>query len=186
MANLNPSDIYLWLGNVPIIAIMLGNLAYSDGLKYAEQNLVGRKPTLQCTGENLRKITSLQLHLDGAYCDVEDYEKMILELAKKPEAYPLILECGKIIGDFVVTSIKTNYRQTDPHGNPISADYTLALSEYIKPQADVTKKDSPAVKDKDKKAAKAQQKSKQTPKTQGNKAKTKATTSEEIVRKKNG
>jgi phage protein U len=135
MADLIPSEPYLWLGDLPIPAIMISNLAYSDGLKYAEQNLVGRKPTLQCTGQSLRKISSLQLHLDGSFCDIETMEDKLSKLAAEPSAYPMILECGKIIGDFVITSLKTNYRQTDLHGNPISAMYTLSLSEYVKPKA---------------------------------------------------
>ena len=175
------SEPYLWFGNLAITLLMLKDLNFTDGLKYAEQNLVGRKPTLQCTGSNLRKLTSLKLTLDHSFCDIEQFEETLLKMARTPTAYPLMLDSGKILGEFVITAANANYRQTGPTGHLMAAEYTLSLSEYVKPQ-EQTVKNKPAVKAGQKSASTAQQKSSQTPKTPGSKAQPKATTAKEIAR----
>ena len=176
------SETYLWLGNLAITNLMLKDLNFTDGLKYAEQNLVSRKPTLQCTGSTLRKLPTLRLTLDHSFCEIESFEEKLYEMARTPAAYPLMLDSGKILGEFVITAINANYRQTDPAGHPLVAEYSLSLTEYVKPQEQVTAKKKPAVKDDKKSTAAAKQKSSQTPKTPGSKNQPKATTAKEITR----
>lgn len=173
---------YIYFGELTITALMVKDLAFTDGLKYAEQNLVGRKPTLQCTGSNLRKLSPLKVSLDHTFCDIEQFEAALFKMAQEPRAYPLMLDSGRIIGEFVITGVNTNYRRTDHLGRPLTAEYSINLSEYVKPQEQTAAKSKPAVKGSQKNTAVAQQKTKQTPKQPGAKTQPKSTTAKEIAR----
>lgn len=61
---------------------------------------------------------------------IEAYSK-IKEFAEKGEAQKLII-AEQVLGDFVTDRIRTEYKQVDQLGHPVSLELELSLTEYVK------------------------------------------------------
>lgn len=121
----------------------------SFGPNYTEHALIGRKPKLQCTGDNLRTL-ELTLSLNYLRTGVPKTDEPSALLAKLNAAVdshvPLPFSWGNGVyeGMFVGENISAAREMSDSRGLLMSAVYTLTLKEFADNQAASTS--APAVK----------------------------------------
>lgn len=161
----------------------VGRIKTNYKLTYPSHALIGRKPKLQYTGMDSRKV-SVPMFFHHLHCQPEKKRKELLNKAREHEAAELVL--GEIIfGNFVIDSVEENFTQTTGDGKVLISEYTVSFVEYggeVKAQ-----KKAPAVKDKAKQTAAEAKKDRteqiKPPKTPGaNSPKEKATTPQQITR----
>lgn len=104
----------------------------SHAATFGEIPHVGRKPSLQYTGEALAAI-ELSIRLSQEFCDVSDELTKLHQAKINGEVLPIITGVGVLVGLFVIISIENKIEQTAPDGSLISISVDLSLKEYVSP-----------------------------------------------------
>ena len=180
-------------GDISFEASHILDFSEEGGASYAEHALIGRKPKLQYTGDNLRSFSlNVTLHwLRTGQPAYAGYEPQIIlsrlqaaVAAHKPLSFSW--GDGTYEGEFVGESISLEREQTDSEGRLLIGVYSLTLKEFA--DNNTAKTAAPAVK-----AAGSEVKP-TTAQTQANSGKVsgqkasqgKATSASQVVRQKGG
>ena len=106
------------------------SISHKEDFTFAEFSLINQANRLQPTGRGLREY-SLGLYLHQRFCKVADEIAAFRKSGSEFEVLPLLWGNGKLEGDFVITSINTETRETDALGNVYAATLQIELKEYI-------------------------------------------------------
>lgn len=124
------------------------SLNESGEARYAEHNLINRKPKLEPTGLTLAE-KQIGLMLNIQFCNVAAIRQQLATYRDNYTALPLIWGTGKVDGVYVITRIDTDITQQLRDGTVVSCTLTVALKEYvedlIKEEEKQAKKEAPAV-----------------------------------------
>jgi phage protein U len=101
-----------------------------EGFNYAEHALINGKPRLQWVGDNLDQ-HRLEMSFNRAFCDPETEIDKLRAAAQAHLAMPLVFGNGRHLGTFVITSISSELKQTDPEGTIVQMTATVNLKEFI-------------------------------------------------------
>lgn len=105
------------------------SLARSQTWRHPHQNVVGNSiPPSQYTGKDPETVTiSAQLRPEITGGDVSlDLLRLMAETGKP---YPLILGTGKVLGSYVILSVKDSQSQFMPDGKARAIDFTMELKK---------------------------------------------------------
>lgn len=97
---------------------------------YAEHALVNGKPRLQRTGDTLDDLKiGMKLHVN--FCKPEDVIKQLVAYRSSGAVCRYITGSGRLVGTFVVVSIKQNDLACGPNGGIIETDLEVSLLESV-------------------------------------------------------
>lgn len=118
------------LGNT-IFTVPFGWDTYSksDATTYAQHDIIGGKPVLQPTANELEEIT-IDISLHAEFCNVAQTIASLKGSKDTFEVLPLLFGDGRYAGDYVIISIEENYDETFDDGTPVRATVNLSLREY--------------------------------------------------------
>ena len=138
-------------GDITFKASDILDVSEEGGASYAEHALIGRKPKLQYTGDNLRTFElSITLHwLNGGpeQRQTGGPQQLLNRLNAAVAAHkplPFSWGDGTYEGEFVGESISLAREQTDSEGRILAAAYSLTLKEFADNNTPAAK--APAVK----------------------------------------
>lgn len=95
---------------------------------YAEQPLINTRPKLDHTGTGLRTISmGIQFHF--SFCTPEAQVNALWQHKQNADILSFILGNGRVIGNFVITSLTETPAQTDPIGNYVCVQMQVSLKE---------------------------------------------------------
>jgi phage protein U len=118
------------LGDI-IFELLIGLGKYEDTreMTYAQVPLIGRKSTLQQTGEKPQEI-SITIGFRDAFCIPEEQYAALDKKRVSGEILTFIWGTGEIEGDYVITSHKKTINELGPGGEwrDVSCDLTLLES----------------------------------------------------------
>lgn len=179
---MSASDI-IWahLGELELPAISVSSLTLSRTQKFPAQELIGRKPFLQYTGEDAAKpVLNLVYHFQ--FCNVAEKRQELLEAFEDHQPRMLFLENGSVIGFYVMESLTETFTMTDAAGMLQQWNVTLNLNEFT-PDVD-SKPDAPAIKEEASSAtaADAKQNTSSAKVSKAREAEPKADTAKKVVR----
>ena len=98
--------------------------------RFAEHAVIDGKPRLQHTGTDLDEISfSVRLDAGLGLNPAEELEK-VREILAAGDEQKLILN-GKVLGDFVLTSIEEAWTRVDNQGRLITASLNLSLKAFV-------------------------------------------------------
>lgn len=124
-------------GDISIEASHILDFSEEGGASYAEHALIGRKPKLQYTGDNLRSFSlNVTLHWlrtgQPAYAGYEPQIILSRLQAAVADHKPLPFSWGDgtYEGEFVGESISLVREQTDSEGRLLIGVYSLTLKEF--------------------------------------------------------
>lgn len=142
-------------GSIVFEAEHITAFSENGGPAYAEHALIGRKPKLQCTGDELRTLElTIQLHfMRSGSLSATEPQRLVDQLTSAVNSHqpaPFSWADGTYEGLFVGDSMSLTREMTDAAGRLLSAVYTLELKEYVDTTA---AKKAPAVKSSDAAAA---------------------------------
>jgi len=122
---------YAQLGNI-IFDKAFSPTSESDTLEisWVSHETINTPPKLQPTGRGAVE-QELQIYMHQSFCGVEQRVKALTDYAVNYDVLPLLLGNGKLVGDFVITSIGKETAQRDELGNLIAVTVTLTLKEFI-------------------------------------------------------
>lgn len=122
---------YCTLGNIEF-NLQTSPVTESDTLEisWAEHETINQPTKLQPTGRSLVERT-LEIFLHQSFCKVEDQIKALTDAAINYDVMALVMGNGKLVGDFIITTIEKETKQRDELGNLIGASLTITLKEYI-------------------------------------------------------
>lgn len=95
---------------------------------YAEHALISGKPRLQRTGDSLDDL-KLGMKLHVGYCDPEAVIKQLVAYRNSGAICRYITGYGRLVGTFVITSIKQTDASAGPNGKLIETDIEVSLIE---------------------------------------------------------
>ena len=104
----------------------------SRGAVFGEIPHVGRKPSLQFTGEMLVTM-DLSIRLSQEFCDVTEELAKLYQAMAGGRVLPLITGVGVMVGRFVITAIDNRLEQMASLGELISVSLDVQLKEYVQP-----------------------------------------------------
>lgn len=122
---------YATLGNIEF-NLHTSPTTESDSLEisWVSHELINQPGKLQPTGRGLVE-RELEIFLHQSFCKVEEQIKKLTDAALNYDVMALVMGNGKLVGDYVITTISKTTSQTDELGNIIAANLTLTLKEYI-------------------------------------------------------
>lgn len=118
------------LGNI-IFTIPFGINTYqkTDATAYAQHDIIGGKPVLQPTANELEEI-SIAISLHAEFCNVAQTIASLKANKDSFEVLPFLFGDGRYSGDYVITNIDESYDDAFEDGTPIRATVNLTLKEY--------------------------------------------------------
>jgi phage protein U len=122
---------YYQLGTIRFEGLQgFNSIDYTEGVNYAEINLVNRKPSLQATNSKLSKFDlSIQFHAE--YCIPESEFEKLSKASREREVMPFILGNGIFLGEYVITELSKTLNRLDGSGNIISMVCKMSLLEFV-------------------------------------------------------
>lgn len=114
-------------------------ITHFDGLeinratKYARHEVLGGKPILQRTGDDLDELT-IELAFHDYYCDPEAELKRLDAARLAGKAMPLIWGHGVVEGQFVIEKIRITQQSATQYGKVTSLSASVSLLEYVESQ----------------------------------------------------
>lgn len=129
---------YAQLGDITFDGLF-GYHEYEDTgeTKYAEVDLIGGKPDLQHTGEELDTIT-ISIRLHESFCDPAIRYGQFNSHRLSGDILPFVDGYGNVIGNFVIEKIKRTVNSTDTSGRVTLCECDVTLKEYVDPNRAVT------------------------------------------------
>lgn len=117
------------LGTVTLDILATTGLGISDGWDFAEHALIEGKPKLQHVGDQLREV-SLSFRFHRSFCEPELELLALRDLAATRKAALLQFGSGRIVGRFVVTSLREDPDWLLDDGRPMAINCSVGLKEY--------------------------------------------------------
>lgn len=138
--------------NIFTVPFGINNYSKSDNTTYAQHDILGGKPVLQPTANELEEIT-IEISLHAEFCNVAQTIASLKSSKDAFEVLPLLFGDGRYVGDYVIETIEENYDETFDDGTPIRATVNLSLKEYqvadkLSQQQNAARKNAFAVGDK--------------------------------------
>lgn len=122
---------YAQLGDIVFEGLLgFDSLQRDIEIRYADQELMNRKPSTDHTGQELMEL-KLGIKFHVSFCHPETELQNIINLAESATVVPLILGNGRIIGDFTIRKISERLQQTDKKGNYTETIVNVDLKEYV-------------------------------------------------------
>lgn len=122
---------YAQLGSIVFEGLIgFDSLQRDIEIRYADQELMNRKPSTDHTGQELTELKiSIKFHV--SFCHPETELQRLIDLAESATVVPLILGNGRIIGDFTIRKISERPQQTDKTSNYTEVIVSVDLKEYV-------------------------------------------------------
>lgn len=122
---------YAQLGDIVFDGLIgFDSLQRDIEIRYADQELMNRKPSTDHTGQELTELKlSIKFHV--SFCHPETELQRLIDLAESATVVPLILGNGRIIGDFTIRKISERPQQTDKTSNYTEVIVSVDLKEYV-------------------------------------------------------
>lgn len=102
----------------------------TQGITLARMALMGGKPRLQRTGDELDEET-IELGFHDGFCDPEVELARLIKAMKQGDALPLVLGDGTFVGKFVIEKIASTTKESSQYGKTRSASATVSLVEFV-------------------------------------------------------
>lgn len=108
------------------------SITRSDETTYAEHALMGQKPRLQPTANNLEEI-DLPIKLRAEIVNVTGTILTLKNSKDNFEVLPLLMGTGRYLGDYVITKIDEVQSVTLADGTLVEASINISLKEFVIP-----------------------------------------------------
>lgn len=120
------------LGNIVFDGLFSPTTFTTDGDEavYAVHELIGSKPHIQKTGDELQKLT-FEIKLRAEFCNPANSIASLKAAKDAGTVMPLLLGNGKYVNDYVIISLPYEIIQTFSDGTIIEAKVTLTIWEYV-------------------------------------------------------
>jgi phage protein U len=117
-------------GNIDFTTLISpDSFSHTDETEYAQHDLINIKPVLQ-PAANALETYDISLSLHAEFCNVEDTISQLKTYKDSFSAEPLLMGNGEYKGDFVITSLNTEYVETFDDGTISRATVAINLKEY--------------------------------------------------------
>lgn len=123
---------FLQLGNIIFKGLLSPNSfsAEGDEATYAEYALIGGKPRMAKTGDELEVLT-FEIKLHAEFCNPEEQINALKTAKVNGTILPLLMGNGKYRGDYVIISNPYTIDQALSDGTVVRATVNLTIKEYI-------------------------------------------------------
>lgn len=99
---------------------------------FAEHNLIGGKPRIEKTGDNLNTAEFI-LHLHKSFCDPQAEFDQLKGHKEAATVLPLVDGAGTIKGDYLIRRVEQTFLQQGTDGSVMESEVRVELVEYVAP-----------------------------------------------------